>query len=61
MLRLSGDQNGKWAPSPPSSRRGAVASSERTQSCDVVSDPELPTTNATVRPSGEIATSAESG
>jgi hypothetical protein len=54
MLRLSGDQNGKKAPSVPGSARASRVSSERTQSIDWL--PPLPEAkNASFLPSGESA------
>ena len=60
MRRLSGDQNGNWPPSPPSSRRTAIESSDRTHNSVSVCEAE-PVKKATIVPSGEIARLAESG
>ena len=60
IRRLSGDQNGSSAPSVSSSRRAIAESSDRTHSCET-DWLMLPTTNATIVPSGEIATPEESG
>ena len=60
-IRLpSGDQNGCRAPAASSRRVATVDSSDRIQSC-VSGVIGLPTMNAIVRPSGEIATMLESG
>lgn len=60
MRSLVGDQNGCATPSPPSIRRAIGESSERTHNWFSVDTP-APTTNATMRPFGEIATFVESG
>ena len=52
MDRLSGDQNGYWAPSVEGSSRRPAASTERSQS--LFPWLEVPAT-AIIRPSGEIA------
>src|SRR5262245_52871329 len=51
--RLSGDQNGNWAPSVPGSGRAAPESSGRNHIRDCRS---VLATKATARPFGEIAT-----
>ena len=60
IRRLSGDQNGSSAPSVSSSLRAIDESSDRTHSCEIDWF-TLPTMNATIVPSGEIATPVESG
>src|SRR5687767_1874130 len=58
---LSGDQNGRCAPSAPSTRLGTSESVARIQREAEESDVMSPVTIAIQRPSGEIATSAGSG
>ena len=60
MRRLSGDQNGRLAPSAPSRRRDVIESRDRTHSCDS-ERVTPPMTNATIVPSGDTATPVESG
>jgi hypothetical protein len=60
MRVLSGDQNGSATPASPSRRRAVIVSSDRTQS-SASERLTLPMTNATIVPSGEIATPVESG
>src|SRR4051812_22487731 len=52
MCRLSGDQNGKAAPSVPATGRDSTLSSVRTHS---TVDVKYGATNASVRPSGDNA------
>src|SRR5262249_10178648 len=55
--RLSGDQNGRWAPSVPASGCAATASSERTTSSDLPSRARA--SNTSRRPSGDTANGAK--